>query len=250
MSKFDLASSGFMVNPESGNLEKVEFISAVFKIGVEVVKYKAVVGGVEKEFESANLTTYKTREDFEKGERKQKIYMYDHDFAYAGFNNGTGYKFHGGDAVAVDIRDVEFRYLYDKYKLSTTDGIKYHQTREEVFIYNDYTIVDGEGNKTLVKCLANKMAFTDEQKKALENLKNAVAECEKLNIYLFYDLSKGLCATNGDIVENQRVYNCCESVPTDAVCIERFLTAIAPLYTYIGDDDYLYSIGDDTTPKA
>ncbi len=240
-----LGKYGYIHNNENGNLEYVEMISAKFQINKDEVEYKAIVGGVEKVFTESRLDCmFESKADFEKGNARDVTHIFLYPFENLGFvtkgGNPYGYKFLNGDAVMEYAIDVEFVYDYDKSKVRVANGTKYHESREKVFEYNDYTEVDKDGNKHQVTCLANRMKMSEKQTEAVKILEKAIENCIENNIALYFSINDfDLHAFNKSAFKEVQ---CCyhSDKPMEAQDVTEHFVKVSHKISYYNEEEVIY----------
>lgn len=226
---------GYVLNKETGKLEKYEFISARFTFQNDNKPiYRCKLGGKEMEIED-DFDVYDSEREFVFGNiNDYPSYVYFHSCGL--YDNGlSAWYLEDGDAVPINRKDIPMEYKNNK--LSFADGKKYYNTRNAVFYNNDYIVVDENGNETRHESYNSKIILTDKQNELLDKLSELISEIVHSNIELLYDRGAGsLVAFNNANVRVVDRWKCDDSEPIcDALQLDsaRYLNAIAD--THSGD---------------
>lgn len=227
MEKQLATEKGFVFNDETGKLESYEFVSAEFSFANHSIVYHCKLGGKDTEIYDGGLRVYKSTEKYEQGIEAVPYTILNYEFSCLNVNTQTrtAWVFENGEAVEKSVDDIVF-VLDSNHKLSIKDGIKLYQTREDVFKYNDYVMVDEQGVEHVVESVATKMRMTEEQMVLIQNLKEAIDVLSSKNIRLWYDTDhERLMAYNYNNSEDtyvgyapemeedyQSVYEFCETI--------------------------------------
>lgn len=115
------------------------------------------------------------------------------------------FEFRDGEAKLIEVDNLEFCIeltdRVDKYSSNRTSPL--YESYEKVYLHNDY-IVDGE----LRVSPKSKLALTDEQKKYLEQFKEALKNLKKSNVRIVYEASNDwMLFANGDNVQSFTFYD-------------------------------------------
>lgn len=74
-----------------------------------------------------------------------------------------------------DIKtDVEFPEMY--------------YSAEELYVFNDYEIVNNDGTKTFHEALCNRLKLTPEQEALVDMVTDAIKECKKAGVHISFDI--------------------------------------------------------------
>lgn len=224
---------GYVLNKETGKLEKYEFISARFTFQDDNKPiYRCKLGGKEMEIED-DFDVYDSEKEFVFGNINDcltSVY-----FRMCGLydNGSSAWYFEDGDAVPINRKNIPME--YKNGKLSFADGKKYYETRNAVFYNNDYIVVDENGNETQHESYNSKIKLTDKQNELLDKLSELISEIEHSNIELLYDRETGsLVAFNNAnvrVVERWRDYepeSVCDALTLDNA---RYLNYIADTHS-------------------
>jgi hypothetical protein len=188
MEKKLAVEKGFVFNEDTNKLESYEFVSAEFNLMKTWTVYHCKLGGKDAEIHDGGLKVYATTENYEKGIETKPSLIYQSMFERLGINvaTHTAWAFEDGEAVEKSVDDIVF--VYDRnHKLSIKDGTKLYQTREDVFKYNDYVMVDENGMEHVVESIATKMRMTEEQMVLIQKLKETIDALSAKNIRLWYE---------------------------------------------------------------
>jgi hypothetical protein len=115
------------------------------------------------------------------------------------------FEFRDGEAKFIEVDNLEFCIeltdRVDKYSSNRTSPL--YESYEKVYLHNDY-IVDGE----LRVSPKSKLALTDEQKKYLEQFKEALKNLKESNVRIVYEASNDwMLFANGDNVQSFTFYD-------------------------------------------
>lgn len=188
MKKQLATEKGFVFNDETGKLESYEFVSAEFSFANNTIVYNCKLGGKDAEIHDGGLRVYESTEKYEQGIEAMLYTIAEYKFRALNVNTSTrtAWVFENGEAVEKPVDDMVF-VLDSDCNLSIKDGIKLYKTREDVFKYNDYVMVDEQGVEHVVESIATKMQMTDAQMVAIQKLKDAIDALQQNNIRLYYD---------------------------------------------------------------
>ena len=188
MEKQLATEKGFVYNDETGKLESYEFVSAEFSFANNTIVYHCKLGGKDAEIHDGGLRVYESTDKYEQGIEAMPYTIDDYNFRRLNVNTKTctAWVFENGEAVEKSIDDIVF-VLDSNHNLSIKGGTKLYKTREDVFKYNDYVMVDEQGVEHVVESIATKMRMTDAQMVAIQNLKDAIDTLRLNNIRLYYD---------------------------------------------------------------
>lgn len=184
-----LSSNGFIVFNDK--LQKFEFESVTINLGTGEVLYMAKVGGVDTLI-NHHPRVYRTEEAFRMCEPIDLGIVDNWRFPAELRIVGSDYKVI--EWIAGEPRDVIFTGDIvlckgeSRFKFADTSR-RIYRTTDDAFKYNDYVKVDDTGNETLVKCIANRVVFSDEQQNAINVLKDAIEKARATGVNLFYDAS-------------------------------------------------------------
>lgn len=238
MKKQLATNKGFIYNENTGKLESYEFIRAEFKMSSDAILYVCKVGGEETEIDNPHLKVYASTEDYEYDVECDTCLVPEGDFGRLNINTDThtAWVFIDGNAEEISIDEVVF-VVDSNYKLSVKDGTQFYTTREEVFKYNDYIMVDEQGVEYVVESVASKMRMTAMQMNAVQNLQEAIKILSEHNIRLYFNTETGeLFAYNFNNVQKA-----CVDYEDD---IKNEHKIVYDLHTKVG---YIMSIGYDET---
>lgn len=195
---------GFVYNDETGKLESYEFVSAEFSFANNTIVYHCKLGGKDAEIHDGGLRVYASTEKYEQGIEAMPYTIADYEFRHLNVNTKThtAWVFENGEAIEKSVDDIVF-ILNSNHKLSIKDGTKLYKTREDVFRYNDYVMVDEQGVEHVIESVATKMEMTEEQMVLIQNLKEAIDALLSKDVHLWYDTAdEVLIAYNYNNVED------------------------------------------------
>lgn len=144
-------------------------------------------------------------------------------FGFYPFENVDGsygaFEFKDGEAKHFNVSPLifymEIKDGADKYTCVREEPL--YESYEKVYLYNDY-IVDGE----LRVSPKSKLALTDEQKKYLEQFKEALKNLKKSNVRMIYEAAyEQILFANGNNVESFTFYDPDEDFIEVADIVER-----------------------------
>lgn len=238
MEKQLATENGFVFNEDTNKLESYEFISAEFSFANNTVVYHCKLGSKDAEIHDGVLKVYASTEKYEQG-IEAKTYTID-DYAFRRLNvntqTRTAWVFENGEAIEKSADDMVF-ILDSNLNLSIKDGTRLYETREDVFKYNDYIVVNDQGMEHVVESIATKMKMTDAQMVAIQNLRDAIDALHLNNIRLCYDIEyEQLIAFNLNNSDNTYV-GYAPDMDEDYKSVREFHEKIVGCVDCIGCDD-------------
>lgn len=188
MEKQLATEKGFVFNEETGKLESYEFVSAEFSFANNTIVYRCKLGGKDAEIHDGGLRVYESTEKYEQGIEAMPHTIADYRFRNLNVKTSTrtAWVFENGEAIEKSVDDIVF-VLDSNTNLSVKGGTKLYKTREDVFMHNDYVMIDEQGVEHVIESVATKMRMTDAQMVAIQNLKDAIDALQQNNIRLYYD---------------------------------------------------------------
>ena len=188
MEKQLATEKGFVFNDETGKLESYEFVSAEFSFANHSIVYHCKLGGKDAEIHDGGLRVYESTEKYEQGIEAMPHTIADYRFRNLNVNTSTrtAWVFENGEAIEKSVDDIVF-VLDSNTNLSVKGGTKLYKTREDVFMHNDYVMIDEQGVEHVIESVATKMRMTDAQMVAIRNLKDAIDALRLNNIRLYYN---------------------------------------------------------------
>ncbi len=158
-----------------------------------VVRYIGTWGGgrTDKVLEVERL--YSSEECFKKGDSipKRKISIYDAFRSLYGFFPIDDYvwEYKNGRAVKGELEyfDVE---IDNKGKIYCKET--YYRTCEDVYKFNDLTVVDKNGDMKLVKSSKSKLMLTNDQLDVVERMKGIIDDMVRLKMIMYIDQDYGI----------------------------------------------------------
>lgn len=190
MKKQLATKKGFVFNEDTKMLESYEFVSAEFSFANNTIVYHCKLGGKDTEIHDGGLRVYESTEKYEQGIEAMPYTIAEYKFRNLNVKTDTrtAWVFENGEAKEKSIDDIVF-VLDNNLDLSIKGGTKLHKTREDVFKYNDYVMVDEQGVEHVIESVATKMRMTEEQMVLIQNLKEAIDALSSKNIRLWYDIN-------------------------------------------------------------
>lgn len=87
------------------------------------------------------------------------------------------------------IGEVTFNYI-DKNTRNVETDVKFpdfYFNAEEVYRFNDYTVVNADGTKTFHEGVCKRLQLTDEQKALTDKLQDVINKCKEAKIEIYFD---------------------------------------------------------------
>lgn len=145
---------------------------------------------------------FSSEECFKKGNSipKTKLSIYDVFESLYGFVLiGDVWKYENGRAVKCELEcfDVE---IDNKGKIYCKET--YYRTCEDVYKFNDLTVVDKNGDMRLVKSSKSKLMLTNDQLDVVERMKGIIDDMVRLKMIMYIDQDYNLCFLPGDKIED------------------------------------------------
>lgn len=195
--------SGYLFNDMTKRLEWFEIDKILISFTYGVVRYIGTWGGgrTDKVLEVERL--YSSEECFKKGDSipKRKISIYDAFRSLYGFFPIDDYvwEYKNGRAVKGELEyfDVE---IDNKGKIYCKET--YYRTCEDVYKFNDLTVVDKNGDMKLVKSSKSKLMLTNDQLDVVERMKGIIDDMVRLKMIMYIDQDYNLCFLPGDKIED------------------------------------------------
>lgn len=194
--------SGYLFDDMSGKLKWFEIDKILISFTYGVVRYVGTWGGCRTEKTLDGELFYSSGECFKKGKSipKTKLSMYDVFKSLYGFVPiGDVWKYKNGRAVKDKLEhfDVE---IDNKGKIYCKET--YYRTCEDVYKFNDLTVVDKNGDMKLVKSSKSKLMLTDDQLDVVERMKGIIDDMVRLKMIMYIDQDYNLCFLPGDKIED------------------------------------------------
>lgn len=181
--------SGYLFDDMSGKLKWFEIDKILISFTYGVVRYVGTWGGCRAEKTLDGKLFYSSEECFKKGNSipKTKLSIYDVFESLYGFVLiGDVWKYENERAVKCELEcfDVE---IDNKGKIYCKET--YYRTCEDVYKFNDLTVVDKNGDMRLVKSSKSKLMLTNDQLDVVERMKGIIDEAKRLwgLIKVFHD---------------------------------------------------------------
>lgn len=163
------------------------------------------------------------------------------EFCYAG-----GYIFRDNDAIFVPFEINKIRWKDGKWSL--VDGSipdVYYRSREDAFSFNEYKVVDEDGEEFLERGNNLRLKLTDEQKAIVEELRRCFHKAQQAGVNFIWDRENCGCieAYNGNEVADFGYDDGCLAEDGDKVDIdeniETYNTGI-DFYDFNSCDEYAF----------
>lgn len=234
-------NNGFVFNAETERLESYEFISAKINFAEQVADVTCKLGGVVHTVSAESLLVYVDERRFRAKEAMSGTsYTFGELFhrAYNKWPNemGQAWAFESGEARLVDATGITF--IMDDRGNVTVDGERrdFYCSSNEVYLFNDYKVVDSEGKETVRIAPANKLKLNDVQKAAVANLESALKAFKDCGLILMYDTEyEALRVLPKERVADWSTYeNLRDGVYVDDML--EHLEGAESIYTYCGGD--------------
>lgn len=234
-------NNGFVFNAETERLESYEFISAKINFAEQVADVTCELGGVVHTVPAESLLVYVDEQRFRAKEAMSgNSYTFRELFhrAYNKWPNemGQAWAFESGEARLVDATGITF--IMDDRGNVTVDGERrdFYCSSNEVYLFNDYKVVDSEGKETVRIAPANKLKLDATQKAAVASMESALKALKDCGLTLLYDTEyETLQAFPRERVENWSAWEDLQ----DGVYVDDMLEDIAGasiIHTYCGGD--------------
>jgi hypothetical protein len=167
-----------------------------------VVRYVGTWGGCRTEKTLDGKLFYSSEGCFKKGKSipKTKLSIYDVFESLYGFAPiGDVWKYKNGRAVKGELEyfDVE---IDNKGKIYCRET--YYRTCEDVYKFNDLTVVDKNGDMRLVKSSKSKLMLTNDQLDVVERMKGIIDDMVRLKMIMYIDQDYNLCFLPGDKIKD------------------------------------------------
>lgn len=175
---------------------------AVMSFTYGVVRYVGTWGGCRTEKTLDGKLFYSSEECFKKGESipKTRLSIYDvFESLYGFIPIGDVWKYKNGRAVKdkLEYFDVE---IDDKGKIYCKET--YYRTREDVYKFNDLTVVDRNGDIRLVESSKSRLMLSNDQLDVVERMKGIIDDMVRLKMIMYIDQDYNLCFLPGDKIED------------------------------------------------
>lgn len=162
--------SGYLFDDMSGKLKWFEIDKILISFTYGVVRYVGTWGGCRTEKTLDGKLFYSSEECFKKGKSipKTKLSIYDVFESLYGFVPiGDVWKYKNGRAVKGELEyfDVE---IDNKGKIYCKET--YYRTREDVYKFNDLTVVDKNGSDDKMESFIIQMVFNKDDKIILDDI--------------------------------------------------------------------------------
>lgn len=195
--------SGYLFNDRVKRLEwfEIDKISISFTYGV--VKYIGSWGGDKVDKVLRGDSFYSSEDCFREGKSMpmKKVSIYDAFRSLYGFYPADDYVwiYKNGRAVKEELEyfDVEINNK-GEFFCSTT----YYESREDVYRFNDLTVVDKNGDIRLVKSPKSKLMLTNDQLNVVERMRGIIDDMIKLKMIMYIDQDYNLCFLPEEKVED------------------------------------------------
>lgn len=146
-------------------------------------------------------------------------------YLFFGLENSTQIKFDKEEEYqrALDCLNEKFNVILDVWKYENGRAVKcelecfdveidnkgkiycketYYRTCEDVYKFNDLTVVDKNGDMRLVKSSKSKLMLTNDQLDVVERMKGIIDDMVRLKMIMYIDQDYNLCFLPGDKIED------------------------------------------------
>lgn len=185
----------------NGKLQWFEFKSALVDFNSGEVQYECKLGGEEMVLLMSECPELYESEKHYEGKNAMDVNSIDWREALGRvFNADTNrqtnesgecklWQIKNDQPVEKDAPKANFLYKNGKWRMEIeyVGKWQFFRSREHALMYCDLIIVDGEGNERTEKSAAKKMLLNDEQKKAVQAIKDAIDASKKLGVELLWD---------------------------------------------------------------
>jgi hypothetical protein len=234
-------NNGFVFNAETERLESYKFISAMFNFAKQAFEVTCELGGVVHVVPAESLVVYVDEPRFRAKETMSGSSYTFRELFHRAYNKwpnemGQAWAFESGEARLVDATDITL--IMDDRGNVTVDGERrdFYCSSNEVYLFNDYKVVDSEGKETVRIAPANKLKLDDTQKAAVASMESALKALKDCGLTLLYDTEyETLQALPAGRVEDWSTY---EDL-LDGVYVDDMLEHLEgseSIYTYCGGD--------------
>lgn len=195
--------SGYLFNDMSKRLEWFEIDEILISFTYGVVRYIGTWGGCRTEKTLDGKLFYSSEECFKKGESilKKKISICNVFKSLYGFSLIDNYvwKYKNGRAVREKLErfEIEMNHKGEFHCQET-----YYESREDVYRFNDLTVVDKNGDMRLVKSSKSKLMLSNDQLDVVERMKGIIDDMVRLKMIMYIDQDYNLCFLPGDKIED------------------------------------------------
>lgn len=195
--------SGYLFNDATKRLEWFEIDKILISFTYGTVKYIGDWGGnrVDNMLEGKQL--YSSEECFKKGNGipKRKISIYDTFRSLYGFSPINNYVWEYKNGKAVREKLESFNIVLNR-KGEFSCSKKYYESKEDVYRFNDLTVVDKNGDVRLVKSPKSKLILTNDQLSVVERMRDIIDDMVKLKMIMYIDQGYNLCFLPEDKIES------------------------------------------------
>lgn len=195
--------SGYLFNDTTKRLEWFEIDEILISFTYGVVRYIGVWGGgrTDKVLEGEQL--YSSEECFKKGNSipKREISIYDTFRSLYGFSPIANYvwEYKNGRAVREKLESFDIAINHKgEFRCSKT----YYASEEDVYKFNDLTVVDKNGDIRLVKSPKSKLMLTNDQLSVVKRMRGIIDDMVKLKMIMYIDQGYNLCFLPEDKIES------------------------------------------------
>ena len=241
MEKMYHIQSGYRYNNELGKLEWLQINEVEFTMNPDDdVIYKVTQGGVPNEFRTKEIfDLFATEEDFKKGRKMNPELIKATSFWHIGFTDVEDYAetWVVDNGVIKKLKSTECTFIAKPtHKMILKGYNENYENKEALLECNDLIIVEKDGTERVHTSTKSRVKLTDEQQKAIETIREAIYNAEKLGVHLLYDADmeeiKGLNILN--------VKDCKHSygLPSENyVGVSKFAEKISDINILCTDDD-------------
>lgn len=183
------ATNGFLY--VDGKLKDYQFISADLDFETGRVTYTCKLGGEETTFATDTCPlVYKDEQAF-RGEEilAEKVISWTHALNAVGImTRSADDSLHAiVDGEIVEVPAPARGFLYAKGELMYVGKGRFFGSREEALLYYDVIRVDENGEESVSVCPAKRIALDEEQRKAVDAVRDAIAGAKALGVCIVFD---------------------------------------------------------------
>ena len=183
------ATDGYMF--VDGKLKDYQFISADLNFKTGRVTYTCRLGGSETTFATDTCPlVYKDEQAF-RGEEilAEKVISWTHALNAVGImTRSADDSLHAiVDGEVVEVPAPARGFLYHKGELMYVGKGRFFGSREEALLYYDVVKVDAEGKESVSICPAKRVALDEEQRKAVDAIRDAIAGAKALGVSVVFN---------------------------------------------------------------
>lgn len=179
-------SKGFaMINGALTDVKLVKETNVYNTDSIDEIRHELIVENNGKQFTILAEDFYRSVEDFEKGTHFAAEERTHFTVGNAVFEEGflKYWIFSNGEPKEITEIPERISFDYSTFRFSFSEvEFECWKTRQDCLDHNTVKIVDANGNETEHVGIAKLVALTDEQKQAIEQVRNAIKSAEDLGV--------------------------------------------------------------------